>query len=95
MSKPNHKAERLSVVPTAGKSAGTHAEIPSPTGRHSANALKTQTSRGVKAGGGVKRGDQRDTHPSFSTGKVRKDGGRAGPLGASGRKGGPKSGTGE
>ena len=83
MSKPNHKAARLG----SGGTAAINPAVPSAaTGRHSANELKTQTHRGVQAGG-VKR----DTHPSFSTGKVHRDGGRAGPLGAAGRKGGPKS----
>lgn len=90
MSKPNHKAARLESGATSASSPATPAD---PTGRTTANELKTQTSRPVSAGGGVKRGDQRDRHPSFSTGKVRRDGGRAGPLGASGRKSGPKSGT--
>jgi hypothetical protein len=61
------------------------------TGRHTQNEFKTQVSRSVTAGAGTKRGNRRDTHPSFSTGKVRKDGGRAGPLGHATRKGGPKS----
>ncbi|MDB5324863.1 MAG: hypothetical protein JWM57_432 [Phycisphaerales bacterium] len=93
MSKPNHKADRLSGgAPVGGKTAATHPEIPNPTGRHSENELRTQTNRSVTAGGGVKRGDQRDTHPSYSTGKVHRNGGRSGPLGASGRRNGPKSG---
>jgi hypothetical protein len=61
------------------------------TGRHTQNEFKTQVSRSVTAGAGTKRGNRRDTHPSFSTGKVRKDGGRAGPLGRSTQKGGQQS----
>jgi hypothetical protein len=61
------------------------------THRHTENELRTQTNRGITAGGGVKRGDRRDTHPSFSTGKVSRDGGRSGPLGRATRKSGPKS----
>jgi hypothetical protein len=63
----------------------------SSTGRHTPIELKTQVSRGVSPGGGTHRGDRRDTHPSFSTGKVNRDGGRSGPLGASTRKRGPKT----
>lgn len=92
MSKPNHKADRLNAIP----GNATNPAVPSaPTGRHTEHELKTQANRGVTAGGGVKRGDRRDTHPSFSTGKVNRDGGRAGPLGASGRKSGPQSGKAE
>ena len=93
MSKPNHKVARLeNAVPASGKTDAIHAEIDNPTGRHSENELRTQANRGITAGGGVKRGDRRDTHPSYSTGKVHRDGGRSGPLGASGRRNGPKSG---
>jgi hypothetical protein len=93
MSKPNHKAERLSSgSPNGGKAAAVHPEIENPTGRHSENELRTQANRGVTAGGGVKRGDRRDMHPSYSTGKVNRDGGRSGPMGASGRRNGPQSG---
>ncbi|HEX8325040.1 MAG TPA: hypothetical protein VF595_14140 [Tepidisphaeraceae bacterium] len=89
MSKPNHKTARLEgAVPVSSK---VHAEIENPTGRHSEHELRTQANRGITAGGGVKRGDRRDTHPSYSTGKVNRDGGRAGPLGASGRRNGPQS----
>ena len=93
MSKPNHKAERLSGgAPVGGKTAAVTAEIVNPTGRHSPQELHTQATRPVSAGGGVKRGDRRDMHPSYSTGKVNRDGGRSGPLGASGRRNGPQSG---
>jgi hypothetical protein len=63
------------------------------TGRHTPNEFKTQVSRSIGSGAGTKRGNRRDTHPSFSTGKVRKDGGRAGPLGQATRKGGPRNDT--
>ena len=63
-------------------------------------SARGKANRGVKSGAGPHRGDRRDTHPSFSTGKAgrgstaghARDGGRSGPLGASGRKSGPKSG---
>lgn len=79
--------------------ANSPAEPSNPTHRASEAELKTQTNNAV--GNGVShRGDQRDRHPSFSTGKAgrgstagkAKDGGRSGPLGAAGRKSGPKSG---
>lgn len=68
--------------------------------RHTPNEQFTQTTRPVGPGAGIHRGDRRDTHPSFSTGKggrgstagKARDGGRSGPLGHSGRKSGPKSG---
>jgi hypothetical protein len=75
---------RTSVTDKVDPNIATH--------RHTENELRTQATRGITAGGGVKRGDRRDTHPSYSTGKVSRDGGRAGPLGASGRRNGPKSG---
>lgn len=62
--------------------------------RQTMNEFKTQVSRSVKAGAGLKRGNRRDTHPSFSTGKTHTQGGRAGPLGRSTRKGGPETGSG-
>jgi hypothetical protein len=36
----------------------------------------------------VQRGDRRDTHPLFSTGKDKVAGGKRGPIGRSTRKGG-------
>ena len=75
------------------------AQIVNPTHRTTENEQSTQASRPQGPGGGVQRGDRRDTHPSFSTGKggrgstagKARDGGRSGPLGASGRKSGPKT----
>jgi len=97
MSKPNHKKARLEAGPVGegGRlvSATNPGAVGGPTGRHTEHELRTQATRGINAGGGVKRGDRRDTHPSYSTGKVHRDGGRAGPLGASGRRNGPQSGT--
>jgi hypothetical protein len=85
------KAGVVEVVAT-GRNAAVKTTNPAPTSRGGTeNERRTQVNRGVTAGGGMKRGDRRDTHPSFSTGKVNRDGGRAGPLGASGRKSGPKS----
>ena len=69
-----------------------------PTHRTAPVELQTQTSRPTSSST-VHRGDRRDTHPSFSTGKGGRgstagkapNGGRSGPLGASGRKSGPQS----
>ncbi len=69
------------------------------TNRTSPIEQKTQTSRAVSPGAGIRRGDRRDTHPSYSTGKAgrgssagpQRDGGRAGPKGASTRKSGPSA----
>ncbi len=77
-----------------GRTSITSKSAPKLSGRHTENEHSTQVSRSVTSGAGPKRGDRRDTHPSFSTGKVRRDGGRAGPLGKSTRKGGPKTGEG-
>jgi len=97
MSKPNHKKERLETAPVQADgrlvSATNPAIASAMTGRHTENELRTQVNQSVTAGGGTKRGDRRDTHPSYSTGKVHRDGGRAGPLGASGRRHGPQSDT--
>jgi hypothetical protein len=83
----------------------SHPKIPTPQDvsvnkRHTPNEQFTQTNRPVGPGAGIHRGDRRDTHPSFSTGKggrgstagKARDGGRSGPLGKSGRKSGPQSG---
>lgn len=91
MSKPNHKTARLEAG--APQTNAMNPAVPeATTGRHAEAELRTQANRGITAGAGVKRGDRRDTHPSYSTGKVHRDGGRSGPLGASGRRSGPKSG---
>lgn len=83
-----------------GRTSIAKPQSPAPTRRSKQIEQKTQTSRSVKAGAGIHRGDRRDTHPSFSTGKggrgstagKARDGGRSGPLGKAGRKSGPKSG---
>lgn len=70
-----------------------------PTHRVSPNELYTQANRPTGPGAGIHRGDRRDTHPSYTTGKAgrgstagkARDGGRSGPLGASSRKSGPKA----
>jgi hypothetical protein len=72
------------------------AEASDPTGRNV--QLETQVNNPVGPGPSH-RGDRRDTHPSFATGKggrgstagKARNGGRSGPLGASGRKSGPKA----
>ncbi|HEX8342102.1 MAG TPA: hypothetical protein VF624_14445 [Tepidisphaeraceae bacterium] len=85
MSKPNHKKARLETGPTGSVSEGV-------TGGSAPINVRAQTNRPVGSGGGnIHRGDRRDTHPSYSTGKVNRDGGRAGPLGASTRKSGPRT----
>jgi hypothetical protein len=84
--------------PAMGEPAIKSGQLENPTHRTSPNELQTQASRPVSSGT-VHRGDRRDTHPSFSTGKggrgstagKARDGGRSGPLGASGRKSGPKA----
>ncbi len=59
-----------------------------PSKPHTPIENKTQANRPVKAGGGLKRGDRRDMHPLYSTGKNKSQGGKRGPIGASTRKGG-------
>jgi hypothetical protein len=87
MSKPNHARERL-------ETAGPNGTLPSDklaTSPNGPGGMQAQVNRPVSAGPSH-RGDRRDTHPSFSTGKGgNRDGGRSGPLGAAGRKSGPKS----
>jgi len=61
---------------------------PAPTKRHKPVEQFTQANRPVNAGAGPRRGDRRDMHPLFSTGKDKVKGGRRGPIGASTRKGG-------
>ena len=89
-----------SGIDPAGVSAITgDGQIVNPTHRTSPIELQTQANRPVGPGAGIHRGDRRDTHPSFSTGKggrgstagKARNGGRSGPLGASGRKSGPKA----
>ena len=94
MSKPNHKSMRLeSQIPgQKGRTTSIPPQDVSATRRHTQIEMETQANRPVGSGGGVKRGDRRDMHPSYSTGKNNRDGGRSGPLGASGRKRGPQSG---
>ena len=80
----------------ASDDVASPAQPSDPTGRDV--ELNPQVNNPV--GPGVShRGDRRDTHPSYSTGKAGRgsntggehNGGRDGPLGASGRKSGPKS----
>ncbi len=61
------------------------------TGRHTPIEQKTQVSRAIGNGAGTKRGNRRDMHPVFSTGKTKSAGGKPGPSGRSTRKGGPDS----
>jgi hypothetical protein len=79
-SKPKVKARGRTNIPNPDASA---------TRPNTASEMRTKGTRPQGPGPGTHRGDRRDTHPSFSTGKVHRDGGRAGPLGASGRKNGP------
>ncbi|HEX8915022.1 MAG TPA: hypothetical protein VF796_21900 [Humisphaera sp.] len=72
-----------------GRTAQTTNPVgPLPTHRSSQNELKTQANRPIGNGGGVQRGDRRDMHPLYSTGKNKTVGGKRGPIGASTRKGG-------
>lgn len=59
-----------------------------PTKRHTPIEKSTQANRPVSAGAGPRRGDRRDMHPLFSTGKNKVKGGKRGPIGNSTRKGG-------
>ena len=84
---------------SSGSPTPLEGQIVNPTHRTTPNELQTQANRPVGPGAGIHRGDRRDTHPSFSTGKggrgstagKARNGGRSGPLGASGRKSGPKA----
>lgn len=86
-------------TPAMGDSAIGGPQIVNPTHRTTPNELITQTNRPQGPGAGMHRGDRRDTHPSYSTGKggrgstagKARDGGRSGPLGASGRRTGPQA----
>ena len=72
-----------------GRTARTTKSLdPNPTHRISPNELRTQATRPIGNGGGVQRGDRRDMHPLFSTGKDKVKGGKRGPIGRSTRKGG-------
>jgi hypothetical protein len=83
MDKSNAKKAR-------GRTARTTKSLdPSPTHRISPVEARTQTNRAIGGkGGGLHRGDRRDMHPLFSTGKDKVKGGKRGPIGASTRKGG-------
>lgn len=59
-----------------------------PTTPHTPIEQSTQANRPVSAGAGPRRGDRRDTHPLYSTGKDKVKGGKRGPIGNSTRKGG-------
>jgi hypothetical protein len=75
--------------PRGRTAATTKAINPAPTHRISPNELRTQANRPVgSGGGGLHRGDRRDMHPLFSTGKDKVKGGKRGPIGRSTRKGG-------
>lgn len=85
--------------PAIGNSAiNGEGQIVNPTHRTSPNELQTQANN-PQGNGVLHRGDRRDTHPSYSTGKggrgstagKARNGGRSGPLGASTRKSGPKA----
>lgn len=91
---PNHGVPEGNL-PNAHEVANP-AEASDPTGRNVQQRTQVNNAVGTGPSG---RGDRRDTHPSFSTGKGGRgstagkapDGGRSGPLGASGRKSGPQS----
>ena len=72
-----------------GRTSITSRDLPvSSTRRRTENEHKTQASRPVSSGAGPRRGDRRDMHPKFSTGKTHSKGGKRGPNGRSTRKGG-------
>lgn len=86
-------------APVIGASEISGGQIVNPTHRTTPNELTTQVNRPQGPGAGIHRGDRRDTHPSYSTGKGGRgstagkapNGGRSGPLGASGRRSGPEA----
>lgn len=94
MSKPSAKktvaSTNASNKPARGRTAQTTKSLdPNPPHRGSPQELRTQTNRAIGGkGGGLHRGDRRDMHPLFSTGKDRSQGGKRGPIGNSTRKGG-------
>ena len=71
-----------------GRTTAVKPQDPAPTHRHKQVELRTQANRPIGNGGGVQRGDRRDTHPLYSTGKNKSQGGKRGPIGRSTRKGG-------
>ena len=82
--------DKSNVKKARGRTAQTTKSLdPNPTHRISQNELRTQANRPMGGkGGGLHRGDRRDMHPLFSTGKNKVKGGKRGPIGASTRKGG-------
>jgi hypothetical protein len=94
MSKPSAKKSKSPPSKPAkaprGRTAQTTKSLdPNPTGRISPIETQTQTNRAIGRGGGaLHRGDRRDMHPLFSTGKNKSQGGKRGPIGRSTRKGG-------
>ena len=93
MSKPSAKKilgmDRSNAKKPRGRTAATTKSLdPNPTHRISPQEIRTQANRPIGSGGGLKRGDRRDMHPLYSTGKDKSQGGRRGPIGSSTRKGG-------
>lgn len=75
--------------PARGRTSITSRDLPvAATHRRTENEHKTQANRPVSSGAGPRRGDRRDMHPKFSTGKTHSKGGKRGPIGRSTRKGG-------
>lgn len=81
MDKSNTKAPR-------GRTTANKPQDPAPTHRSKPVEQLTQANRPIGPGAGIHRGDRRDTHPLFSTGKNKSQGGKRGPIGNSTRKGG-------
>lgn len=75
--------------PPRGRTTGVKKDdLQAPTHRAREVEHKTQANRPVGSGAGPRRGDRRDMHPKFSTGKTHSKGGKRGPIGRSTRKGG-------
>jgi hypothetical protein len=84
--------DRSNTKKARGRTAATTSKLnPNPTHRISPQEVRTQANRPMGRGSGsgaLHRGDRRDMHPLFSTGKNKVKGGKRGPIGNSTRKGG-------
>ena len=84
------KAVDHAVAEAGGAAAGPVAGQPHEvvTGRPTESEQRSMTNRPVGPGAGIHRGDRRDPHPLFTTGKTNTAGGKRGPIGNSTRRGG-------
>ena len=75
------KSDPSTGKPARGRTSITGSDLPvSATRRHTEAEHKTQASRPVSSGAGPRRGDRRDMHPLYSTGKTHTKGGKRGPI---------------